>query len=1058
MLMRIIGAMLSVATVLAAIALWRFSTGPVSLDFLAGYVQEMLTEATPGYAWKFDQTILDWTNLRPALAIGITGVEVRDKSGDLVGQVPRLDISLSARALLTGRLAPTEVEVEGASLAVVRLLDGRFRLGLGAKDEPDNPNRQDFSALLSGVFAALLEPPGQGGNMGALERLTIRNVALVYNDLRLDSIWQASGASLAFYRSAEGITGEAAIDLIVDDQTWALSVVGNFDRARQQSRIDVSFSGIEPFRLAAQNEKLAALAGLRLPLSGNLGMMLGQDGQVISLHGDVRSGPGEIMFPDFLPQVTKIDTLEAAGEYALAENLIRLHRLHLNQNPLDITAAGTIEYGVESPAINIKGDIVNANIAGVKQLWPVPLAKGSRSWFMENIDSGVVDRAHFEVSIANGELAAGPMTDAAIKADLQFSDVIGHYLRPMPPMTKARGSAIITGRQFELNVDEAVILDDLAVSEGKFILLNTHLPNKDGEVRLVLNGSVTKTLQLIDSPPLGYPTKYGMDPPAIAGDASTRLLLKLPIKKDMHMNEIHYEVTSDIHALRLPGLLNGAALEAGEFQLQVNPKGIEAKGAGRFLDVETNLTWREKFNVQEGVSSQFSAQMTADEVALEALGFPTAGIILGPVGIIAEAQGRGTKFSGGRISGDLRNAELVVEPLSWKKPKGTPATIRFDFSLPPTGAALNNLTIAGKEIDVSGRVTFAPDGPPELISFERLKLGPVNDLTAQTRLGKNGVYDINLNGKAVDFTAAISQTRGAKPQDQPKEPGIAYKLNARVKQVTLREGNILNDVIIIGSNDGKKFNALAIDGNYGEGQAVTLRLGPDGSGDRPFKLLSLDAGKILYGLNLFDSGIRGDFEMEGKYLDSKATAAQEYNPPMQGTIRIRNMQVVNAPVLTRILTVASLTGISDILTGSGLTFDRIKVPFKVENNVITVSEAYASGSEVGLTLGGTINQAARTTDMSGTVIPAYTLNTVLGKVPVLGKLLLGGANQGVFAINYSATGDSENPDIFVNPLSALTPGFLRKIFDLGDGAADAETPDASPAPETEATPPAPPAQ
>ena len=168
---------------------------------------------------------------------------------------------------------------------------------------------------------------------------------------------------------------------------------------------------------------------------------------------------------------------------------------------------------------------------------------------------------------------------------------------------------------------------------------------------------------------------------------------------------------------------------------------------------------------------------------------------------------------------------------------------------------------------------------------------------------------------------------------------------------------------------------------------------------------------------------------------------------MQGEIRIRNMQVVNAPVLTRILTVASLTGIRDILTGSGLTFDRILVPFKMQNGVVTVTEAYGSGSELGLTLHGTRNEAAGTVKMNGTVIPAYTLNTVFGKVPLFGKILLGGKNEGVFAINYSATGSSDNPDIFVNPLSALTPGFLRKIFNLGDVVAPTkETAPSSPPP------------
>ncbi|MFP5468179.1 MAG: hypothetical protein ACLGGZ_00380, partial [Alphaproteobacteria bacterium] len=90
-----------------AIGLWRFASGPVSLSFLGTYLQEMLTEATPGYVWEFDDPILDWTDLQPSLAITITGVRIKEASGDLVAQAPRLDLGLSARGLLLGRIAPT---------------------------------------------------------------------------------------------------------------------------------------------------------------------------------------------------------------------------------------------------------------------------------------------------------------------------------------------------------------------------------------------------------------------------------------------------------------------------------------------------------------------------------------------------------------------------------------------------------------------------------------------------------------------------------------------------------------------------------------------------------------------------------------------------------------------------------------------------------------------------------------------------------------------------------------------------------------------------------------
>lgn len=1048
--MRALGAALTIATILLAVALWRFASGPVSLSFLGGYLQEMLDEATPGYKWAFDEPILDWTDLRPSMDITITGVKISETNGQLVAYAPRLVLGLSTRGLLLARIAPTSVELNGASLTLVRLPDGSFRLGISAGPEDvEKGPLPDVSALLSRAFTALLEAPGLEGNMGALEKLAIRNAVLIYRDLRLNSLWEASDANFSFDRSAQGIVGEAAIGLKIDEQTWALSLSGNFDRATQLSQIDISFSGVEPYRLADEAEALAQLAAVRLPVSGLVGMQLSADGKLLSLRTNMRTGAGELALPELIPEPVLVDSLEIEAEYKFDEGMIRLSRAMLRQGELEISAQGTSEYGVASPAIQVSGDIKNASVAAVKRLWPIPAARGSRGWFMENMDSGMIALAHFQATIARGEFAAGPLSDGAINVDMQFNDVIGHYLRPMPPITQGRGSARISGRQFELTLNEGVVLDELRLSEGKFLLSNTHLPEKDGEVTLLLTGSMAKTLELIDFKPLGYPSRFGVDPVSISGSAITRVQLKLPIKNDMRMDEIHYQIASDLDDLRWPNLLNGVALEQADMHVDIDRKGLQVKGAGRFLDTGVELSWSEKFNVQEGPSSRFTVAMNADEHQLEAFGFPTAGLIAGAVDMQVEAWGKGIKISGGRVTADARNAELIVKPVSWVKAKAVPATISFDFSIPdggPAGAVLDNFNVTGKDIDVAGRLVFEPDGPPGVIRLDKLKLGVANDLTGEARRMKSGAYAISVTGPRADMTGSIAELRSSGGVRDPVEKGLAYDIDARIKQVLLREGNSLNDVIAIGSYDGTDFRSLAVDGNYGPERGIALRLEPGPDGNRTFSLISRDAGKILFGLELFDSGVNGDLEMTGEFLDNAPRGPQD-EPPMQGEIRIRNMQVVNAPVLTRILTVASLTGIRDILTGSGLTFDRILVPFKMQNGVVTVTEAYGSGSELGLTLHGTRNEAAGTVKMNGTVIPAYTLNTVFGKVPLFGKILLGGKNEGVFAINYSATGSSGNPDIFVNPLSALTPGFLRKIFNLGDVVAPTkETAPSSPPP------------
>lgn len=1027
--------MLGVASLVLAAAIWRFASGPVPLNFLGPYVQEALANNSPGYKWEFEQTILDWTDLRPAPEISITGVRVRDSSGVLVALIPRAEIGLSAPALLTGTLAPTEIQLDGPSVTMLRLLNGGFRLGVtdlpGMADQPPGP---DFSEITGRVFAALLKPPGSGGQSGAFSRFSARNVALVYRDLRLGTKWEASGANFNFYRSGQGILGDAVVEVNIAGQVWSLGLTGNFSQADQDFRMDIAFDNVEPFRIAGEAKALAALAQYRLPVSGTVGLRMLTDGAVQGIKVDIRAGPGEIGMPDFLPEPMQLDSLEIAGEYALAANMVRLDKAKLRQGGLEITAAGSAEYGVESPAVQISGDVTGASIEAIKHLWPIPIGSGSRGWFLRNMDAGIVNTAHFAVDIPSGAAAAGPLPDNAINIDLQFSGVAGHYLRPMPPIVNARGRAVVGGRRFEMRLDDGVILGDLRLGETTFLLENTHLPDKDADVALVLNGAMSRTLQLIDYQPLGYPAKFGIDPNSIGGEAATRVRLKFPINDHMRMSEIRFAVASNISGLRYPGLLNGIALEQGEIALELNGKGLKAKGTGRFLDVPAELSWTETFGVSKGPSSSYAALATADERQLEALGFPTAGLISGPSGLSVEMRGRGSKIAEGRVRADLTHAELIAEPVSWRKPAGKAARIAFDFVMPDDGAKdsgvrFENLLLTGDGIDVAGRMTFEAKGPPKTVKIERLALGPNNSLHGEARRMPSGAYAVTVTGAKADISLSIANLTGGPEEEAP--PGLAFDIDARIDEVMLREGSVAKNVIALGSYNGDDFMRLSGDGNFGPGLGVVLRLEPGADGNRTLSLISQDAGKTLHGLDLFDSGVGGHFEMTAKFLDT-APLTPEREPPMLGEIRIRKMQVVNAPVLARLLTIASLTGIVDILSSRGITFDRVYLPFEVRDGVTTVKEAYASGSEIGITLDGTMTAASDGVDMKGTVIPAHTLNTVFGKVPLLGKFLLGGKNEGIFAISYYASGSSDDPRILVNPLSALTPGFLRRIFDLGD--------------------------
>jgi uncharacterized protein YhdP len=151
-----------------------------------------------------------------------------------------------------------------------------------------------------------------------------------------------------------------------------------------------------------------------------------------------------------------------------------------------------------------------------------------------------------------------------------------------------------------------------------------------------------------------------------------------------------------------------------------------------------------------------------------------------------------------------------------------------------------------------------------------------------------------------------------------------------------------------------------------------------------------------------------------------------------GKIDVANFRVVQAPALARLLNAASISGFADLMQGNGIAFDHLDADFDWIDGVLTFREGRAAGSAVGITFAGPLDLGRDTMDISGTLVPVYTLNRIVGAIPLVGDLLTGGEGQGLFAATYSMRGALGEPQTSVNPLSVLAPGFIRNLFFLRD--------------------------
>jgi hypothetical protein len=283
---------------------------------------------------------------------------------------------------------------------------------------------------------------------------------------------------------------------------------------------------------------------------------------------------------------------------------------------------------------------------------------------------------------------------------------------------------------------------------------------------------------------------------------------------------------------------------------------------------------------------------------------------------------------------------------------------------------------------------------------------------------------VQVNGPVLDLAPRL--TAKTPPGDKPREPprpGSAWTIDGRFDRVLLAGGESAGAVVARVRNDGRVFNELAVSGLIGAGAPFRLDIGA-GQGRRRVVANAENAGAVLRGLDVVRTLESGKLSIDGWYDDARASQ------PLIGTAQLEDFRVRGSVGMGKLLQAMTLYGLVDVLRGPGIGFTRLLAPFHLEDGVLTLNDARAFSPSLGMTAKGRLDLNTEQADIEGTIVPAYFFNSLLGNIPLVGRLFSPEAGGGVFAARYTWRGKLDDPAVSVNPLSALTPGFLREIFKI----------------------------
>ncbi len=701
-----------------------------------------------------------------------------------------------------------------------------------------------------------------------------------------------------------------------------------------------------------------------------------------------------------------------------------------------ITATGALDGdpradGTLAGALRIALDRVPA--ADLPRYWPDRVAHDARRWITGNIPSGTVSAATLDATLSSRNGLAG-LAVRGVSGGFDARDLPVHWLRPIPPILGAAGRVEI--------VDADTILITLATGrQGPLDLAGSRMritgisaPEQIGRIDARIRGPLPAVLAVLSEKRLRLLSRQPLSFDDPRGTVDGRLVVTLPLDDRVTMDQIGITADAHLAQVHLGDVAAGQSIDDGTFRLDADTDGLTMAGRAAIAAIPTVIALRMDFRAgppaQVTETVHVSGRATAD-------GLRQAGL---PIGRIADGAARlDLSYALHRdgdasldLGCDLADAALVT-PLGWRKQPGEPGSVEASIglhddhlvSIDRLQATAPQLSIRSHAIVEAGRVRG--------LALDRVTVGRT-DAAGRILLPPSGggAIAIVLRGTSLDLAPILGghapAPRGPHPAAAPapvpapasrRRPAQPWEAALDFDRVLLPGKRVLDQIAVRVRGAGSRPAAGRVTAGAPSPVVATLAPVPGG---RSLAVTAGDTGALLAGLDVTDDISGGGLRLDGRFDDEAP------GDPFRGHMVVTAFTLRRVPWVARLLRDATVYGLLEHSPSPSLTVTRLDAPVRIENGTLALEDARVWQPALGLTASGTVDLRTASLDLDGTIVPAYALNALPGRIPVLGKLFSPEKGGGVFAATWRVRGPMASPSVSVNPLAALVPGVLRKLL------------------------------
>jgi hypothetical protein len=1017
---RVITVCTVIAGVLVTAVALRLMAGPIDLDFLK---PRFLTEfETPDGRVRVDadRVYAAWGGLSQPMQVVFTGLHVTDADKKEIASAPSVALAFDPRSVMSGQLLPKSVLVDKPTLDAEIDREGGMLRRVFART--DGNSQEEFVGLL---IEQLLAEHNYHSVLGQLDTVEVTNARVSLRDMRTGVTWVAPDGHAKLTRDKAGVViGARARFTSPNNEPIAVRLSGTYSRDRSRVRIDAGIDGLKPSMLADLSPDASLLRGVDVALSGRLRIDASGTGVIRSVALEITGGTGTVTLPGVLPRAHAVRSVRALAHVDAASHTARIDHVNIDLGDAKIAITGTGLRTEQGQTFTGRAELKQVPIDKLADYWPIEFAPGGRAWALANLNHGALDVAA-EVTLSTPGNDLSQLKVDRNVASLTYSGMTVRYMSQMPDLENVSGKARFENGILRFDVAGGLAAG-LAVAGATIEMNDLDGPGPQNAVlRIPIKGSAQNVMALLARPRLGLSREALYDPKRLGGEAAIELSLGFPLINALALSDIDIKAEAAVSAFSLKNAIGAVDLTDATGRVVYANSQVNVSGTGKLDGSAVEIVLRDQFGPRVAYRHRYELKGTIPSSLVAKAGFPPLEpYATGPIGVTSlsyQVAPNGTGDLQGRF--DLRGTKLAVGPLGWLKEPGAEGHLTLALKLAPGGKPTTaDFEGRSKDLSAKGQVRFGADHSVQQVSVNQVAMGQT-DLSAEWRRTADGV-EATVRGRSLEW-ARVRHALKARDDVAKATPGGAAASARERTRFTFQLDRVVLEHGSLGSLNGRLEltgeRVASADLGIGGGKGGTFRVTPDARG-RNLSVYVSDFGGLLKEAGWIDGLVGGFLDIRGHYNDATPQA------PLTGKLKLgpyRLQKVAARPGVGTLNT--TIDGLNR--AGNALQqFDSLDASIHRIGDRIELRDGRTSGSSIGLTTSGVIDLASSSAHLRGVVVPGFALNNLLSNVPLLGPLLTGGKDGGVFAIAYRLDGPLDDLKTDVNMMATMTPGALRELL------------------------------